>query len=120
MLGLVAGAVCYFAVTGVKNALGYDDALDVFGIHGVGGFIGAILTGVVASPALGGMGAADFAIGAQVWKQFVAVAITLVWTGIGSVVLFKLVDVIVGLRVTQEAEREGLDLADHGERSYNY
>jgi len=120
VLGLVSGAGCYFACTALKNALGYDDALDVFGIHGVGGFIGAILTGVVASPALGGMGAADFAIGAQVWKQFVAVAITLVWTGIGSVVLFKLVDVIVGLRVTQEAEREGLDLADHGERAYNY
>jgi Amt family ammonium transporter len=120
VLGLVSGAGCYFACTALKNALGYDDALDVFGIHGVGGFIGAILTGVVASPALGGMGAADFAIGAQVWKQFVAVAITLIWTGIGSVVLFKLVDVIVGLRVTQEAEREGLDLADHGERAYNY
>ncbi|KAA2233416.1 ammonium transporter [Salinarimonas soli] len=120
VLGLVAGAGCYFACTAVKNALGYDDALDVFGIHGVGGLIGAILTGVVASPALGGLGAADFSIGTQVWKQLVAVGVTLAWTGIGSVVLFKLVDLVVGLRVTQEAEREGLDLADHGERAYNY
>jgi Amt family ammonium transporter len=120
VLGLVAGAACYFAVTGVKNALGYDDALDVFGIHGVGGIIGAIGTGIVAAPALGGTGAEGYSIGGQVWTQIIAVVVTLIWTGIGSVVLFKLVDVVVGLRVTQDAEREGLDLADHGERAYNY
>ncbi|WP_230534380.1 ammonium transporter [Microvirga roseola] len=120
VLGLVAGAVCYFAVTAVKNALGYDDALDVFGIHGVGGIIGAIGTGIVAAPSLGGYGAGEYAIGGQVWTQIIAVVVTLLWTGIGSVILFKLVDVIVGLRVTQDAEREGLDLADHGERAYNY
>jgi Amt family ammonium transporter len=120
VLGLVAGAVCYFAVTGVKNALGYDDALDVFGIHGVGGIIGAIGTGIVAAPSLGGYGVGEYSIGGQVWTQIVAVAVTLVWTGIGSVVLFKLVDLVVGLRVTQDAEREGLDLADHGERAYSY
>ncbi|MXQ13490.1 ammonium transporter [Microvirga makkahensis] len=120
VLGLVAGAVCYFAVTAVKNALGYDDALDVFGIHGVGGIIGAIGTGIVAAPSLGGYGAGEYSIGGQVWTQIVATAVTLVWTGIGSLVLFKIVDAIVGLRVTQDAEREGLDLADHGERAYNY
>ncbi|HEU6441818.1 MAG TPA: ammonia channel protein, partial [Microvirga sp.] len=120
LLGLVAGAACYFAVTAVKNALGYDDALDVFGIHGVGGIIGAIGTGIVAAPSLGGTGAEDYSIGGQVWIQFVAVVVTLIWTGIGSLILFKIVDLITGLRVTQDAEREGLDLADHGERAYNY
>jgi Amt family ammonium transporter len=120
VLGLVAGAVCYFAVTGVKNALGYDDALDVFGIHGVGGIIGAIGTGIVAAPSLGGYGVGEYSIGGQVVTQVIAVAITLVWTGIGSVVLYKITDLIVGLRVTQDQEREGLDLADHGERAYNY
>ena len=120
VLGLVAGAVCYFAVTGVKNALGYDDALDVFGIHGVGGIIGAIGTGIVAAPSLGGYGVGEYSIGGQVVTQIIAVAITLAWTGIGSVVLYKITDLIVGLRVTQDQEREGLDLADHGERAYNY
>jgi Amt family ammonium transporter len=120
VLGLVAGVVCYIAVTGVKNALHYDDALDVFGIHGVGGIVGALGTAIVAAPSLGGYGVGEYTIGGQLWTQFVAVAITLVWTGIGSVVLYKVVDLIVGLRVTYEAEREGLDLADHGERAYNY
>ncbi|MBB4041377.1 Amt family ammonium transporter [Microvirga flocculans] len=120
VLGLVAGVVCYYAVTAVKNALGYDDALDVFGIHGVGGIVGAIGTGIVAAPSLGGYGVGEYSIGGQVWTQIVAVAVTLVWTGIGSLVLFKITDLIVGLRVTQDAEREGLDLADHGERAYNY
>ncbi|WP_112661927.1 ammonium transporter [Microvirga flavescens] len=120
VLGLAAGVVCYIAVTGVKNALGYDDALDVFGIHGVGGILGAIGTGVVAAPSLGGYGVGEYSISGQVWTQIIAVVVTLVWTGIGSAILFKLVDLIVGLRVTQEAEREGLDLADHGERAYNY
>jgi Amt family ammonium transporter len=116
----VAGAVCYYAVTGVKNALGYDDALDVFGIHGVGGILGAIATGVVAAPSLGGYGVGEYSIAGQVWTQTVAVLVTLVWTGIGSLVLYKITDAIVGLRVTQDQEREGLDLADHGERAYNY
>ncbi|WP_262271446.1 ammonium transporter [Microvirga yunnanensis] len=120
VLGLVAGAACYFAVTGVKNALGYDDALDVFGIHGVGGIIGAIGTGVVAAPSLGGYGVGEYSIGGQVWTQIIAVVVTLAWTGIGSVVLYKITDMIVGLRVTQDQEHEGLDLADHGERAYNY
>lgn len=120
VLGLVAGVVCYYAVTGVKNALGYDDALDVFGIHGVGGIIGAIGTGIVAAPSLGGYGVGEYSIGGQVWTQIIAVVVTLIWTAGGSLILFKLVDLIVGLRVSPDAEREGLDLADHGERAYNY
>ena len=100
VLGLVAGAVCYLAVTGVKNALGYDDALDVFGIHGVGGIIGAIGTGIVAAPSLGGYGVGEYSIGGQLVTQVIAVVVTLVWTGIGSVVLYKITDLIVGLRVT--------------------
>ncbi|NIX75497.1 ammonium transporter [Microvirga terricola] len=120
VLGLVAGVVCYIAVTSVKNALGYDDALDVFGIHGVGGIVGAIGTGIVAAPSLGGLGAGEYSISGQVWTQVIAVVITIAWTGIGSAILFKIVDAVVGLRPKQEAEREGLDLADHGERAYNY
>ncbi|MET0428507.1 MAG: ammonium transporter [Microvirga sp.] len=122
VLGIVAGAVCYIAVTGVKNALGYDDALDVFGIHGVGGIIGALGTGIVAAPSLGGYGpgGAEYSIGGQLVTQFIAVVVTLVWTGVGSLILYKITDVVVGLRVSAEAEREGLDLADHGERAYNY
>ncbi|MBZ6075536.1 ammonium transporter [Microvirga puerhi] len=120
VLGLVAGVVCYFAVTTVKNALGYDDALDVFGIHGIGGIVGAIGTGIVAAPSLGGYGAGEYTIAGQVWTQFIAVVVTLLWTGIGSLILYKIVDLTLGLRATYEAEREGLDLADHGERAYNY
>ncbi|MDX3808035.1 ammonium transporter [Bosea thiooxidans] len=119
VLGLVAGIVCFFFCTTVKNALGYDDSLDVFGVHGVGGIIGSIGTGIFVSPALGGVGVADYAMGAQVWKQFVAVAIAVLWSGIGSFILYKIVDVIVGLRVTSDQEREGLDIAEHGERAYN-
>jgi Amt family ammonium transporter len=120
VLGLVAGVVCFYAVTGVKNALGYDDALDVFGIHGVGGIVGAIGTGIVAAPSLGGYGIGEYSIGGQVWTQIIAVVVTILWTGIGSLILYKIVDMVVGLRVTPEAEREGLDLAEHGERAYNY
>ncbi|KAB0265820.1 ammonium transporter [Microvirga brassicacearum] len=120
VLGLVAGVVCFYAVTGVKNALGYDDALDVFGIHGVGGIVGAIGTGIVAAPSLGGYGVGEYTIGGQVWTQIIAVVVTILWTGIGSLILYKIVDGVVGLRITPEAEREGLDLAEHGERAYNY
>jgi ammonium transporter, Amt family len=132
ILGLAAGAVCFVFCSSVKNALGYDDSLDVFGIHCVGGIIGAIATGILVNPALGGAGVADYiskpgelvvaeyAFSTQVWAQVKAVLLTLVWSGVGSAILYKIVDVIVGLRVTQEEEREGLDLADHGERAYNY
>ena len=132
VLGLVSGAVCYVFCSTVKNALGYDDSLDVFGIHCVGGIVGAIATGILVSPSLGGAGLADYtanpgtlspgayAMGTQVWAQIKAVVFTLLFSGIGSAILFKVVDVIVGLRVTTEEEREGLDVTDHGERAYNY
>ncbi len=119
VLGAVASVVCFVFCTSVKNALGYDDSLDVFGIHGVGGIIGAIGTGIVVSPALGGVGVADYNMAGQVLTQIKAVAVTVAWTGIGSLILFKIVDVLLGLRVAEEAEREGLDLISHGERAYH-
>ena len=118
VLGVIAGVVCYFFCSTVKHAFGYDDSLDVFGIHGVGGIIGSILTGVLVSPALGGVGLDGYAMGHQVWVQFVAVAIAVGWCAVASFVLYRLVDMLVGLRVAPEAEREGLDLAEHGERAY--
>ena len=131
ILGLVAGGVCFIFCSTVKNAFGYDDTLDVFGIHCVGGIIGAIGTGILVNTALGGAGIPDYeskpgelAVGAYVLSdalmaQIKAVLFTLVWSGVGSFVLFKIVDVIIGLRVTADREREGLDLAEHGERAYN-
>jgi Amt family ammonium transporter len=127
VLGLIAGAVCFVACTTVKNSLGYDDSLDVFGVHCIGGIIGAILTGVLVNPKLGGTGIVDYADGGkiaeyvfttQLWAQIKAVIITLLWSGIGSAILFKIVDLLVGLRVPVEQEREGLDLTAHGERAY--
>jgi Amt family ammonium transporter len=132
VLGLVAGAICFVFCSSVKNAFGYDDSLDVFGIHCVGGIVGAIATGILVNPALGGVGAADYLskpgelsvadydFATAVWAQVKAVVLTLLWSGIGSFILYKIVDVTVGLRATNEEEREGLDLADHGERAYNY
>ncbi len=119
VLGLIVSPVCYFFVSVVKNKFGYDDTADVFGVHGVGGIIGALGTGIFTAPALGGTGKPDFSIAAQVWTQFVAIAITIVWCAIVSFILYKIVDIIVGLRVPVEAEREGLDLASHGEAAYH-
>ncbi len=129
VLGLLVSPVCYFFVSYVKNKLKYDDTLDVFGVHCVGGIVGAIATGVVADPALGGQGFFDYTVfpaavgsydmAAQVLTQIKAVAITLVWSGAVSAVLFFAVDKIFGLRPSEEAEREGLDLTEHGERAYN-
>ncbi|GAB4069084.1 ammonium transporter [Ancylobacter sonchi] len=119
VLGFVASIICFFFCTTVKNALGYDDSLDVFGVHGVGGIVGAIGTGIVVAPALGGPGIADYAMGHQVWVQVQAVAVTLVWGGVVSAILYKVVDVIVGLRPSVEKEREGLDIVEHGERAYH-
>jgi Amt family ammonium transporter len=137
-LGLVVGVVCFFFCTAVKSALGYDDTLDVFGVHAVGGIVGAIGTGIVADPALGGAGivdytkceiangvftatcgAADYNVVSQVIIQAKGVLTTLVWSGVGSFVVFMIIAVLVGLRVTEETEREGLDIVDHGERAYN-
>ncbi|CAA9324712.1 MAG: Ammonium transporter, partial [uncultured Microvirga sp.] len=132
VLGLAAGALCFVFCSSVKNAFGYDDSLDVFGIHCVAGILGALATGILVNPALGGVGIpdyvtkpgelalADYVFGTAFLAQVKAVALTIVWSGVGSAILFKLVDVLVGLRVALEEEREGLDLADHGERAYNY
>jgi ammonium transporter, Amt family len=129
ILGFVAAAGCFFAVTVIKNALGYDDSLDVFGVHCIGGIIGALGTGILVNPALGGAGivdysTADYAAGyagtaTQVMAQLKGVLVTLAWSGIGSLIIYKLVDLIVGLRPTAEIEREGLDLTSHGEVAYH-
>ncbi|MFF2323714.1 ammonium transporter [Agrobacterium sp. NPDC058088] len=119
VLGLIVSPICYFFVSVVKNKFGYDDTADVFGVHGIGGIIGALGTGIFTSPLLGGTGKPEFSIASQLWTQFVAVAITIVWCAIVSAILYKIVDVIVGLRVPVEAEREGLDLATHGEAAYH-
>jgi len=127
VLGAVAGVACLWGVTGLKKALGYDDSLDVFGVHGIGGIIGAIGTGIVANPALGGTGVYDYAAGAvaefnasgQIISQLWGVGTVIVWSGVVSFVLYKLIDLTMGLRVPEEHEREGLDTAAHGERAYS-
>jgi Amt family ammonium transporter len=126
VLGLIAGTVCLIACTALKNAMGYDDSLDVFGVHCVGGILGALGTGILVNPDLGGTGVmnyetlkAGYDFAGQMFSQIKAVAFTLVWSGVGSAILFKIVDVIVGLRVTAEKEREGLDVTEHTERAYN-
>ena len=119
VLGLIAGLVCLWGVSGLKRMLGADDAFDVFGVHGLGGIVGALLTGVFAAPALGGTMAAEFNMGAQVWIQFKSVIFTIVWSGVVSYVAYKVVDLLVGLRVSEEEEREGLDISSHGETAYH-
>ncbi|MEQ1486403.1 ammonium transporter [Methyloglobulus sp.] len=126
-LGLVVGAVCFWSVTGLKAKLGYDDSLDAFGVHGVGGIIGAIGTGVVASPSLGGTGVwdyvangvAEFSMATQVTSQLWGVGVCIVWSTTVSYIAFKLIDVLIGLRVAEEVEREGLDICEHGESAYH-
>jgi Amt family ammonium transporter len=120
VLGAIASLVCFFFVSVVKSTFGYDDSLDVFGVHGIGGMIGAIGTGILASTSLGGVGYAEgVTMGHQVWVQIEAVVTTILWSGIGSAILYKIVDLIVGLRASPEAEREGLDLSSHGEAAYH-
>ena len=131
VLGLVVSPVCLFFVSTVKNGFGYDDALDVFGVHCVGGILGALATGILVNPDLGGIGITDYTnitgnnagvyvFADQMMAQIKAVVATLVWSGVGSAILYKFVDIVIGLRVPVDAEREGLDLAEHGERAYNY
>ena len=122
ILGLIAGLVCLWGVSGLKKMLGADDAFDVFGVHGVGGIVGAILTGVFAAQGLGGTGGLTpdtFAMGAQVWIQTKSVIFTIVWSGVVSFVAYKIVDLTIGLRVSEEDERQGLDISSHGETAYN-
>jgi ammonium transporter, Amt family len=130
ILGLIVSPICYIFCSTVKNKLKYDDTLDVFGIHCIGGIIGAIGTGIVADPALGGQGFFDYTVfpagvgaydmGAQVMTQIKAVLVTLAWSGIISAILFYALKFTIGLRPSDDAEREGLDLSEHGERAYNY
>ncbi len=131
ILGLVSGVICFTFCTAVKNGLGYDDSLDVFGIHCVGGIVGAIATGILVAPFLGGTGIADYvskpgelaageyALATQVIAQLKAVGLTLLWSGIGSAILYKIVDIVIGLRPAEQQEREGLDVTEHGERAYS-
>jgi len=131
VIGFIAGFACLWGVNGLKKMLGADDSLDVFGVHGIGGILGALLTGVFNSPSLGGPGyvadwvtatgvtAADYSIAAQVWTQAKAVFITVIWSGVVSFIAYKIVDLTIGLRVSEEDEREGLDISSHGETAYN-
>jgi Amt family ammonium transporter len=120
VLGFIASIICFYAVTWLKNALGYDDSLDVFGVHGVGGIVGAIGTGIFMSPDFGGVGFAEgVTMSGQVYIQTIAVGVTILWSGIISYVLFKMIDATMGLRVKPDAEREGLDTSSHGERAYH-
>jgi ammonium transporter, Amt family len=131
-LGFVVSPICFLFVAKLKGKLGYDDSLDVFGIHCVGGIVGAIATGIVAAPSLGGQGYFDYtvfpaafnpdsySISGQLITQLKAVGVTLLWSGIGSAILFFIIDKTMGLRPTVEAEQQGLDLSEHGERAYNY
>jgi Amt family ammonium transporter len=130
VIGIAAGLVCLWGVNGLKRMLGADDSLDVFGVHALGGILGALLTGVFNDPSLGGPGyvanwvtgemvkAADYSIGAQVWTQAKAVGVTIVWSAVVAFVSYKVVDLVIGLRVSEEEEREGLDIASHGESAY--
>ena len=131
VIGFIAGFACLWGVNGLKKMLGADDSLDVFGVHGIGGIVGALLTGVFNSPSLGGPGfvadwvtvtgvtAADYSIVSQVWIQAKAVIITVIWSGVVSFLAFKVIDLTIGLRVSEEDEREGLDITSHGETAYN-
>jgi ammonium transporter, Amt family len=128
VIGLLAGIICLWGVNGLKKLLGADDSLDVFGVHGVGGILGALLTGVFAAPSLGGVGICDYVantcggygtVGSQVWIQLQGVLITIVWSAVVAFVAFKVVDMLVGLRVAEDEEREGLDITSHGETAYS-
>jgi ammonium transporter, Amt family len=128
VIGLVSGFACLWGVNGLKRMLGADDSLDVFGVHGVGGIVGALLTGVFAAPSLGGTGVYDYvankvgegySISGQVWIQLQGVLITIVWSAVVAFIAFKLIDLVIGLRVSEEDEREGLDITSHGETAYN-
>ena len=129
VIGLLAGVICLWGVNGLKRLIGADDTLDVFGVHGVGGILGALLTGVFASPSLGGQGIMDYvtnkmstdpySIGGQVWIQAQAILTTVIWSAVVSLIAYKLVDIVIGLRVAEDEEREGLDISSHGEQAYH-
>jgi Amt family ammonium transporter len=118
-IGVIAGFACLWGVTSLKKMLGADDSLDVFGVHGVGGIVGALLTGVFSAGWLGGVKGDDYSIGSQMIVQAEGVLITMVWSSVVAFVCFKIVDMVMGLRVAEEAEREGLDITSHGEIAYS-
>lgn len=118
IIGLASGVICFFCATSLKRKLGYDDSLDAFGVHGVGGIVGALLTGIFAAPMLGGFGEVE-SIGLQLWIQFKGVLFTVVYTAIVTFVILKVIDMVMGLRVSEEEETIGLDLSLHNERGYN-
>lgn len=120
LLGAIAGVVCCWVVMKLKAKLGFDDSLDVFGIHGVGGLIGSILTAVTMLPALGGPAGDDYVLGSQLWIQIKSVGVAVLWSAVGSAIAFYIAKAVTGGRVSAEVEREGLDLGEHGERAYNY
>ena len=120
VIGILSGVVCFWGATSLKTQLGYDDSLDAFGVHGIGGIVGALLTGVFVDAGLGGVGLADgMTISKQVWAQLLSILVTLVWSGVLSFIILKIVDATVGLRVEEDEERMGLDLSQHNERGYN-
>lgn len=119
VIGGVSGVVCFWGATSLKSRLGYDDSLDAFGVHGIGGIVGAMLTGVFAAESLGGLGLEKSSIGLQVLAQFLSIIITIAWSGVLSFIILKIVDATVGLRVEEDEERMGLDLSQHNERGYN-
>jgi Amt family ammonium transporter len=119
VLGAVASIICYFAVAKLKPALGYDDSLDAFGIHGVGGIVGALGTGIVFAPMFGGPGGEDYVIGSQLVTQAAAVGATIVISTVGTAIAIFVAKLVTGLRVSAEVEVEGLDIGEHGERAYN-
>ena len=118
-IGFVSGLCCFWGATTLKQKLGYDDSLDAFGVHGIGGIVGAILTGVFASESLGGLGLAEESIGAQLGVQLISVIFTIIYSGLLSFIILKIVDALVGLRVNEDEESQGLDLALHSEQGYN-
>jgi Amt family ammonium transporter len=118
VLGALAGLVCLWGVSGLKRLLRADDAFDVFGVHGIGGILGALLTGVLNAPGLGGTGAADFSVATQLGIQFKSVVVTIVVSGVVAFIAYKIADMVFGLRVSEEDEREGLDISSHGEQAY--
>jgi len=120
-IGAAAGVICFLAATKVKKAFGYDDSLDAFGVHAVGGIVGALLTGVFAAPSLGGVGfgSGNATMGAQVGVQILGILATVIYTGVGTLIILKIIDVVIGLRVSEEQEEEGLDISLHDEKGYN-
>lgn len=119
-IGIVSGIVCFWGATTLKSQLGYDDSLDAFGVHGIGGIVGALMTGIFVAEGLGGVGLAEgMTIGTQVWAQLLSIIVTVVWSGVLSFIILKIVDATVGLRVEEDDERMGLDLSQHNERGYN-